>query len=359
MRLEADIKLDYSDVLLRPKRSTLSSRQEVDLERVFKFRYAQPSFRGLPLIAANMDGVGTFTMAKALTPLKILTALRKHYSVEEFIDYFQTVDNPDYSIYSMGISKADLQKFEQINAAVALKWVCIDVANGYTERFINFVADFRQKFPDKVIIAGNVVTADITEELILRGADIVKVGIGPGSACTTRLVAGVGVPQLSAIIDCADAAHGLNAQIIADGGCTTSGDVVKAFAANADFVMLGGLLAGTDEGEGQIFEKRLLTNELDSQQQPIIKTSKFVNFYGMSSSKANRLHSGGLKDYRAAEGREVTIPYKGSVAEVIQGIEGGLRSACTYVGARRLKALSKCATFVRCSQTHNQVFTQQ
>ena len=359
MRLESDIKLDYKDVLLRPKRSTLSSRKEVELNRSFSFRHAKYAFEGFPLMAANMDGVGTLSMAEALAPLKILTVLRKYYDQPLLIKHFQKPDNLDYSVYSMGITEADLKKFQQVNAAVGLKMVCIDVANGYTERFINFVADFRQKFPDKVIIAGNVATSDITEELILKGADIVKVGIGPGSACTTRLVAGVGIPQLSAIMACADAAHGLDAHIIADGGCNSSGDVAKAFAANADFVMLGGLLAGADEGEQEVVEKNILSNEVDKQQKPVIQKKKFVKFYGMSSIKANKMYSRGLKKYRAAEGREIFIPYKGGVVDIIQSIEGGLRSACTYVGARRLKDLSKCATFVRCSQTHNQIFAEK
>ena len=359
MRLESDIKLDYSDVLLRPKRSTLKSRKQVDLNRLFKFRHARHTFSGFPLMAANMDGVGTLTMAETLASLRILTAMRKHYDQKTLIKHFQSNSNLDYSIYSMGTTAADLKKFRQVNEAVSIKMVCIDVANGYTENFINFVADFRQKFPEKVIIAGNVATADITEELILKGADIVKVGIGPGSACTTRLVAGVGIPQLSAIIACADAAHGLDAHIIADGGCSSSGDVAKAFAANADFVMLGGLLAGTDEGDQEVVEKKIATEELDEQQQRVVLTQKFVKFYGMSSTKANDLYSAGLKNYRAAEGREALIPYKGKVVDIIQSIEGGLRSACTYVGARRLKDLSKCATFVRCNRTHNQVFVQK
>jgi GMP reductase len=238
----------------------------------------------------------------------------------------------------------------------------LDVANGYSERFLDFVADFRERYPEKIIIAGNVVTPDVTEELILRGADIVKVGIGPGSVCTTRIQTGVGYPQLSAVIECADAAHGLGGHIIADGGCTCPGDVAKAFAAGADFVMLGGMLAGHDEGGGDVITKTYLTNEIDDTGQygdigSQIKVDKqFVQFYGMSSESANEKHFGGLKDYRSSEGRTVLVPYRGPVAKTVQDILGGVRSTCTYAGAKTIKQLPKCATFIRCTQTHNSVY---
>ncbi len=137
----------------------------------------------------------------------------------------------------------------------AIRYVCIDVANGYTESFVGFVAKFREAYPRITVMAGNVVTGEMTEELILSGADIVKVGIGPGSVCTTRSMTGVGYPQLSAVIECADAAHGLGGRICADGGCTTPGDVAKAFGGGADFVMLGGMLAGHDECAGDVVEQ--------------------------------------------------------------------------------------------------------
>jgi len=244
--------------------------------------------------------------------------------------------------------------------------VCIDVANGYSERFVDFVRQFRNEFPQVVIIAGNVVTGEMTEELILNGADIVKVGIGPGSVCTTRIQTGVGYPQLSAVIECADAAHGLGGHIIADGGCTSSGDVAKAFAAGADFVMLGGMLSGTKEGGGEVIIKRYVTNELEPIQKMsgvdyvedrrVIEEKKFVQFYGMSSETANDKHFGGLKDYRSSEGRTVLVPHRGAMENTVQNILGGLRSACTYAGAVKLKHLSKCTTFIRCTQTHNRVY---
>jgi len=373
MRIEEDIKLDYKDVLIRPKRSTLGSRKEVDLERGYTWRNWRPEdlsmeqirpeqrhWRGIPIMASNMDGVGTFEMADKLTEAKIFTCLVKTYSVNELVGYFDDKysERTPYVAMSIGITDRDHQKFRDVYEQTGnkLKYVCIDVANGYSNRFRDFVAKFRTLYPHIVIIAGNVVTGEMTEELILAGADIIKVGIGPGSVCTTRIQTGVGYPQLSAVIDCADAAHGLGGHIIADGGCTCPGDVAKAFAAGADFVMLGGMLAGHDEGGGEIITKLYKTNEVDHEGVTLTEKKQFVQFYGMSSKAANDKHFGGLKEYRSSEGRTVLVPYRGEVATTIQDILGGLRSACTYAGAIRLKHLSKCTTFVKCTQTHNSIY---
>jgi GMP reductase len=373
MRIEEDMKLDYKDVLIRPKRSTLGSRKEVDLERGFTFRNYNGDktqyrhYRGVPIMAANMDGVGTFEMADKLAEGKIFTCLVKTYSVNELVNYFDN-DMPERSEYvamSIGITDADHAKFRDVyeQTGSRLKYVCIDVANGYSERFATFVRGMRNNYPNIVIIAGNVVTGEMTEELILAGADIVKVGIGPGSVCTTRIQTGVGYPQLSAVIECADAAHGLGGHIIADGGCTCPGDVAKAFAAGADFVMLGGMLAGHDQGGGEIVTKYYQTGEViredDGDQttwKDWIERKQFVQFYGMSSDAANTKHFGGLKDYRSSEGREVLVPYRGDVAATVQDLLGGLRSTCTYAGAQRLKHLMRCTTFVRCTQQFNGVY---
>jgi GMP reductase len=368
MRIDEDVKLDYKDVLIRPKRSTLGSRKDVDLERGYTFRNYKPEFpdnvehrhwRGTPVMAANMDGVGTFEMADVLATAGIFTCLVKTYSAEQIIEYFDTdmYERTNYVAMSIGITDKDHDKFRTVYelADGNLKYVCIDVANGYSNRFRDFVADFRISYPHIVIIAGNVVTGEMTEELILAGADIVKVGIGPGSVCTTRIQTGIGYPQLSAVIECADAAHGLGGHIIADGGCTCPGDVAKAFAAGADFVMLGGMLAGHDEGGGEIIVKQFETNEIINTQRKI-EQKKFVQFYGMSSDAANTKHFGGLKNYRSSEGREVLVPYRGEVARTIQDLLGGIRSTCTYAGAERLKNLSKCTTFIRCTQTHNPIY---
>ena len=370
MRIEEDMKLDYKDVLLRPKRSTLGSRKDVDLERGYTYRNYKPEFpdnaeyrhwRGTPIMAANMDGVGTFEMADALAKQNIMTCLVKTYSVEELVEFFDTDDylRTNYVAMSIGITDKDMDKFREVYklADGNLKYVCIDVANGYSNRFRDFVADFRMLYPHLVIIAGNVVTGEMTEELILSGADIIKVGIGPGSVCTTRIQTGVGYPQLSAVIECADAAHGLGGHIIADGGCTTPGDVAKAFAGGADFVMLGGMLAGHDEGGGEVITKSYLSNELSEQTgEQYVEEKQFVQFYGMSSESANDKHFGGLKNYRSSEGRTVLVPYRGAIARTVQDILGGVRSACTYAGAKRLKHLMRCTTFVRCTQTHNGVY---
>jgi GMP reductase len=352
MRIESDVKLDFKDVLLRPKRSTLGSRANVDLERLYRFRHASLEMPVVPVIAANMDTVGTFEMARALARHKILTALHKYYPVEELVAFFGPAAggaNPDasgashYAFYSLGILARDLQKFDEVwrKTGGAIRWVCIDVANGYTEAFIEFVKRFRERYPDVVVMAGNVVTADITEALILAGVDIVKVGIGPGSVCTTRQMTGVGYPQLSAIIECADAAHGLGGHICGDGGCTVPGDVVKAFGGGADFVMLGGMLAAHDESGGELVEHDGVT---------------YRKFYGMSSEEAMTRYAGGVANYRASEGKSTMLPARGPVDGTVQGILGGLRSACTYVGARKLKDLSKCTTFVKVTQQINEVF---
>uniref|UniRef100_UPI0035900B1B GMP reductase 2-like isoform X2 n=1 Tax=Myxine glutinosa TaxID=7769 RepID=UPI0035900B1B len=285
-RVDADIKLDFKDVLFRPKRSSLKSRSEVDLMRTFTFRNSKRSYRGIPVIAANMDTVGTFAMARALSKHFMFTTIHKHYSVEQWKQ---------------------------------------------------FASKHRDCLP-----AGNVVTGEMVEELILSGADIIKVGIGPGSVCTTRKKTGVGYPQLSAVIECADAAHGLKGHIISDGGCTCPGDVAKAFGAGADFTMLGGMLAGHDECGGETLDRN---------------GKKFKIFYGMSSDTAMEKYAGGIADYRASEGKAVEVPYLGDVEHTIRDILGGLRSTCTYVGAAKLKELGRRTTFIRVTQQVNYMFS--
>lgn len=368
MRIEEDKKLDYSNVLIRPKRSTLGSRKEVELARQFTFRNAridqEVHYSGVPIMAANMDGVGTFAMADELVHQGLFTCLVKSYSEEELIDYFShhTESRIENVAYSMGITQPDFDKFERVckQPNVKIKYVCVDVANGYSEYFSYFIKKLRKSCPEVVIIAGNVVTGEMTEELILNGADIVKVGIGPGSVCTTRIQTGVGFPQLSAVMECADAAHGLGGHVIADGGCTCPGDVAKAFAGGADFVMLGGMFAGHDEGGGEVITKHYRTGEVIAGKngwEDIIEEKKFVEFYGMSSHAANNKHFGGLKKYRSSEGREVLVPYRGPIETTLLNLLGGIRSTCTYAGAKKLKWLSKCTTFVKTDQQFNAVFS--
>ena len=380
MRIEEDVKLDYKDVLIRPKRSTLKSRNQVSLTRGTNFRnYAAPfpdnsadyHYSGVPIMASNMDGVGTFEMADKLASQHIFTCLVKTYDANELIDFFNArfdiddISRTENVAMSIGTSDDDWCKLESVKALTKsnLRYVCMDIANGYSDHFAEHVRKVRKTFPDLVIIAGNVVTREMTEELILAGADIVKVGIGPGSVCTTRIQTGVGYPQLSAVIECADAAHGLGGHIIADGGCTCPGDVAKAFAAGADFVMLGGMLAGHDEGGGDVITKFYETDQIEYEvgshlenRRRVIEEKKFVQFYGMSSAAANDKHFGGLKEYRSSEGREVLVPYRGAVGNTIQDLLGGIRSTCTYVGADKLKRLSKCTTFIKCTQQFNGVY---
>ena len=338
MRIEDDIKLDYSDVLIRPKRSTLTSRYDVDMNREFTFMHSGKTWKGVPIMAANMDTVGTPQMHQQMFEYNMITCPARHYMKKDATMWrLGTTDNK-----MMGKNVCMMGGIDDTTHMVTnyLKWefVGIDVANGYTISVIDAIKDMRMRLPDATIVAGNVVTADMTQELILAGADIVKVGVGPGSVCTTRVKTGVGYPQLSTIIECSDAAHGLGGHIISDGGCTVAGDIAKAFGGGADFVMLGGMLAGHDEGGGEIVDNK-------------------VQFYGMSSRTANEKHFGGLRDYRAAEGKTVEIPYRGKIINTVQDILGGLRSACTYSGARRLKDLCKCTTFIRTTVQENKVYS--
>jgi len=307
-------------------------------------KHSQQKWQGVPLIAANMDTVGTFEIAEVLAKHECVTAVHKHYSIEQWKDWLSKggKDIQNYIAVSTGISEKDMEKTSEIFKFCDAKIICIDVANGYSEAFVACVRKTRAKFPDHTIIAGNVVTGEMTEELILSGADIVKVGIGPGSVCTTRKLTGVGYPQVSAVSECADAAHGLGGMVISDGGCTCPGDIAKAFGAGADFVMLGGMMAGHDESGGEIEEG---------------KDGKFFKiFYGMSSDTAMNKHAGGVAEYRSSEGKTVRVPYRGPINDTVMDILGGLRSCCTYVGASTLKELPKRCTFIRVSQQLNPIF---
>ena len=344
MRIEEELKLDYSDVLFRPKRSTLSSRKEVDLSRTYKFKYSKNEWSGVPIMAANMDGVGEISVAEKISEFDMITCLTKQHDVKKLKQYKNLKSLYKNIALSIGIKDEDFDRLDKVLKEFSFfRFICVDVANGYSERFSSFIKSIREKYPTKTIIAGNVVTADMAQELVLSGADIVKVGIGPGSVCTTRIQTGVGYPQLSAVMECADAAHGLGAHIIADGGCTCPGDVAKAFGAGADFVMLGGMLAGHDEGKGKVIKDN---------------GKKYIEFYGSSSLVANKKYYGGLSDYKSSEGRIVRVKYRGKIEDTILNILGGIRSSCTYVGAPTLKQLSKCTTFVRVTNQFNKTFVE-
>ena len=346
MRIIEDTKLDYKDVLICPKRSTLTSRKDVDLIREIKFKHTDKVLKCFPIVASNMDGVGTMAMAKVFIPHKMLVALHKHYSIDELVKFFNEIgkEKAQYVFYPTGITDDDFKKLETFAKKVKkdiLQNICIDVANGYTERFVDYVKKVRAKFPKAVIMAGNVVTGEMAEQLILSGADIIKIGVGPGSACLTRRMTGVGYPQLSAVIECADAAHGLGGRICADGGCEVVGDFVKAIAGGADFVMSGSMFTAHDESEQEII---------------IRDGKKYLMYYGSSSNEAMKRHNNGVKNYKTSEGREIEVLYRGSVIDRIQELEGGFRSACTYVGAAKLKELTKKTTFIKVNRQLNQLW---
>ena len=343
MIIEDDIKLDYSDVLIRPKRSTLTSRFDVELERTYTFYHSGMEWTGVPIMASNMDTTGTFEMHKVLSQSGMITCIARHYNTDGKL--WNESDNKNKLCVMSGISKPEISEIVGILTTFPdVAFVGLDVANGYTINFVEAIKRLREQLHDVTIIAGNVVTGDMTAELLLAGADIVKVGIGGGSVCTTRIKTGVGYPQLSAVIECADAAHGIGGHIIADGGCNSSGDMVKAFAAGADFVMAGGMLAGHEECDG------ILVFEDD------IETPVGMEFYGMASQTAMDRHGHPNREYRGEEGKTVVVPYRGPVEHTAKDILGGIRSACTYVGAKRLKDLTKCTTFVRVNNTHNRIF---
>ena len=339
MKIESDPKLDFNNVLIRPKRTILKSRSDVEIEREFTFPHSTSTWKGVPVIASNMDTIGTIQVYQELSKHKIITALHKFYELD---DLKNVGLNKDYYMISTGISETDYRRLRNILDNLDVKWVCIDVANGYMQQLVDFCKKVRENYPDKILVAGNVVSREMTEELIINGkVDVVKIGIGPGSACVTRLKTGVGMPQLSAVIESGDAAHGLNGYIISDGGITCPGDMAKAFGGGADFVMVGGQFAGHDENPGDIVEEN---------------GQKYKIFYGMSSEHAMKKHYGKMENYRSSEGRFIKIKYKGPIENTVLDFLGGVRSTCTYINAKCIKNMSKCTTFVMVSQQLNNHF---
>jgi GMP reductase len=340
VRIAEEVKLDFDDVLICPKRSTLSSRADVDLTRTFTFLHSGRTWTGIPIATANMDTCGTFEMARELCKYKMLTVLHKYYSVEELSDFFKTYNNPDYVSYCLGIREEDFEKLRQVidsGLGKEFNFITLDVPNAYLERFVKKLHELRSLCPKHTIIAGNVVTYEMTEQLLLSGADIVKVGIGSGSPCTTRRKTGVGYPQLSAIIECADAAHGISnnhgvGRIMSDGGARSAGDVAKAFCGGADLLMAGSLFSGFVQSGGKIIE---------------INGKQYKEYYGSSSDTAMLKHYGKIASHRAIEGRTIRLPFKGDVNDFVKDLLGSLHSSGTYIGARKLKEFPRRATFIR------------
>lgn len=336
---------DFSSVLIKPNyidNYNVASRSSIKLEKTFNFKNGV-SWTGIPIIAANMDTTGTLDVYTVLSKHKILTALHKFYTLDDFKDFKENnVLDPDYFMVSTGISNDNYNNLVDILDNVECKWICIDIANGYIKSFRDFCRKVRDKYPNKIIVAGNVVTPDIVNTLIVDcGVDIVKVGIGPGSACTTRIKTGIGVPQLTAILNCERVAKESGGFIISDGGITCPGDMSKAFGAGADFVMMGGQFAGHDENPGEIVEEN---------------GKKFKLFYGMSSEFAMIKHFGKMNNYRSSEGRCIKIPYKGNLDNTVNDYLGGVRSTCTYIGCSKLEDMPHNTTFIVVSQQANRVF---
>ena len=345
LKIEADLKLDFSSVLIRPKPNPLSSRRDVELKREFRFPNSPLAWAAFPIVASNMDTVGTIKMATALANRDACAALSKYYSIVQLEKFFRKIESRN-SFFSMGSGIADLEKLRELRKKVPISKICIEIANGYIDEFPKLVRTVRAENPDSIIMAGSVCTPDMTQILIEAGADIIRVGIGSGSVCTTRKVTGVGYPQLSAVIECSDAAHGLGGLVCSDGGCTVPGDICKAFGGGADFVMLGGMLAGHIESEGKI--------RYASKQGKKIPVG--MQFYGMASKVAQQKHFGGMSSYRAAEGKVVEVPYRGAVNETIDEISGGVRSMMTYIGAKDLSEIPANTSFVRVTNQLNTVY---
>ena len=352
-RIDFQPKLDFNQVLITPKRSNLNSRSEVNLERTFVFKNNQ-TWTGIPIICANMSSTGTFEVYDVLSEYKMITAFHKFYTRDDYENRMKEEGkslNPEYFMVSTGISDMEYEKLTELCDFMPVKWICIDIANGYIPNFLEFCKKVRKAFPDKIIVAGNVATSEMVNTLCLEGdVDIVKCGIGPGSACTTRLKTGVGMPQLSCIMDCGDAAHGVGKYIIGDGGITSPGDLSKAFCGGADFVMMGGVFAGHDENPGELIEKVIPGYGSPN------KIQKFKMFYGMSSTHAMMKFYGKKNDYRSSEGKVVEIPYKGALKDTVEDYLGGVRSTCTYIGSVCLKHMPKCTTFVLVGQQLNNIF---
>lgn len=347
MRIEDDIKLDFSDVLLKPKRSTLFSRKDVLIQREFKFYHSKKIWKGIPIMTANMASSGTFELASVLQEYKIITTFHKYYSIDDYKDFFKTFSNPDFIAYSLGIREKDITQLKEMikeNLIDNFSFICLDVPNGYLEKFLEYIQLVRSLCPNHIIIAGNIVSNEIAEEIILNGADIVKVGIGSGAGCTTRRMTGVGYPQISANIECSDAVHGIaNDQgyglIVSDGGTIYPSDFAKAFCSGADFVMSGSQFSGFDESGGENIERDGI---------------KYKEYYGSSSNKAMIENYGNKDSHRASEGRYTLIPNKGSIHNFLQDLFGSLRSTGTYIGARKLKEFAKRATFIRVNRQLNE-----
>lgn len=327
------VKLDFDDVLIVPQFSDITSRNQVDVNTTIAGRWGA-SITGVPIIAANMDGVGTFSMHHALKKFGAFTAITKHHTLADWVHQ----SDVSHAFITIGMNDGELNQAD----AIISTWkdripnfipkIVIDVANGYMNPFYSFIEKVRNCVPDAFIMVGTVVTPEAVQRCITSGADLARVGIGTGAVCTTRRVAGVGYPQFSALMECVPAAEEVGGGVQSDGGCVFPGDFSKALAVGAKMVMAGSIFAGHEESEQKIHDGK-------------------VTFYGMSSRAAQQRHNQ-VKNYRASEGRVVQLPYKGLVEHTISDILGGIRSTCAYVGALNISELSEKAKFI---QVNNQL----
>jgi IMP dehydrogenase len=329
----------FDDVLIVPKFSEVNSRSEVDIStnlRELRFK--------LPVISANMDTVTGDAMSRAMLRNGAQACIHRFGTIEETVDLFQRSHATDLHVspmVSIGVGSIELQRAKALFDEGAHTYV-VDVAHGAQLSVAKQVLALREILGPYVnIVAGNFATGESVKhflEYVGFAVDAIKVGIGPGSACTTRIKTGVGYPQLSAVLDIARTIEQTGVTVIADGGMKTAGDICKAIAAGADMAMLGGMLAGTEETPGDAFSP---SSELQFNPK-----NAFKKYRGSASLESYR-DQGKEAKHRTAEGESFLVPYKGPVADILQDIEGGLRSSLSYVGASNLKEFQRRAEFVR------------
>ena len=352
MNIVKEEQLDFDDVMIMPKPSTVESRKDTTIVRPFKFKWTDKVIEGNPAIAANMTTTGTFEMANELQKHQMFCALHKHYSPEEVIRFLEenkrNFGTNDYIFIGTGLRQGDFENLKKIMATGLCNNICLDAPNGYIQGFVQHLNRLRHTFPHSIIMAGNVVTPEKTFEILQNGADVVKVGIGSGSACSTRVKTGVGRPQLSTILDCVSSAKRYGGLICSDGGIQKPADYVKAIAAYADFVMMGGYLAGCSEAGGDLICRHIKTGEQMPSGREETRIREYKMFYGMSSEYAQKNHyRNGMPSYRASEGIVSLVPHKGPVRDTIQDLEGGLRSAMTYTDSRTIDEFQRNVEFYK------------
>lgn len=363
MQIVDSVQLDFSDVLIKPRRSSIDSRSKVNITRDYKFKWCPNVITGTGIMQSNMGTIGNFEVSRKMLGNGLFACLHKHHDIDKLLSFYKELVDKGNDIWrrcllSIGLRDDGIGKLRILNNELGIQvGIKFDVPNGYIPQVKERVIELRKEFPKMFIMVGNVVTGDITEDLILSGADCVSVGIGGGSACRTREKTGCGRPQLSTVIECADAAHQVGGMICSDGGITCPGDICKAFGAGADFIMIGGLFAGTDEAEGEIITKHIITNEYDMVHDcPCLEEKRFKQFYGMSSTLAQEKFQGGMKNYRASEGVVIEVPYSGSMDSILEDMLGSIRSMMTYIGAKNLKNIPKQCVFYKVNNQRNHIF---